>query len=132
MGSQQIVRPPKLGKGSRIALVAPAGPLLERDDLTRAQALCRALDYDPVLGRNAYARHGYLAGTDEERLSDFNRAASDPSIDAIWCIRGGYGSIRLLDRIDYDALVARPRVVAPSSRGRIASFRSPAALPKGD
>jgi muramoyltetrapeptide carboxypeptidase len=111
MGSQQIVRPPKLGKGSRIALVAPAGPLLERDDLTRAQALCRALDYDPVLGRNAYARHGYLAGTDEERLSDFNRAASDPSIDAIWCIRGGYGSIRLLDRIDYDALVARPRVV---------------------
>ena len=111
MRSKQIVRPPKLGKGSRVALVAPAGPLLERDDLTRAEALCRALDYEPALGKNAYARHGYLAGTDEERLSDFNSALSDPSIDAIWCIRGGYGSIRLLDQIDYQALVARPRIV---------------------
>ena len=111
MGSQQIIRPPKLGKGSRIALVAPAGPLLERDDLTRAQALCRALDYEPILGKNAYARYGYLAGTDHERLSDFNSALRDPSINAIWCIRGGYGSIRLLDRIDYQALAAQPRAV---------------------
>jgi muramoyltetrapeptide carboxypeptidase len=111
MGSKPLVRPPKLGRGSRVALVAPAGPLLERDDLTRAQALCRALAYEPVLGKNAYARHGYLAGTDEERLSDFNSALSDPSIDAIWCIRGGYGTIRLLDRLDYQALVAQPRAV---------------------
>jgi muramoyltetrapeptide carboxypeptidase len=111
MGSKPIVRPPKLGQGSRVALVAPAGPLLEMDDLTRAQALCRALGYEPLLGTNAHARHGYLAGTDEERLSDFNSALSDPSIDAIWCLRGGYGSIRLLDRINYDALVAQPRVV---------------------
>lgn len=111
MRSKHIVRPPKLGKGSRVALVAPAGPLLERDDLTRAQALCRALDYEPVLGNNAHARHGYLAGTDAERLSDINSALSDPSIDAIWCIRGGYGSIRLLDGIDYEALVRQPRVV---------------------
>src|SRR5215210_4276610 len=111
MRSKPIVRPPKLGRGSRVALVAPAGPLLERDDLTRAQALCRALAYEPVLGKNAYARHGYLAGRDEERLSDFNSAVSDPAIDAIWCIRGGYGSIRLLDRIDYEAMSARPKVV---------------------
>ena len=111
MGSKPIVRPPKLGKGSRVALVAPAGPLLEADDLTRAQALCRALAYEPVLGKNAHARYGYLAGTDEERLSDLNSALSDPTIDAIWCIRGGYGSIRLLDRIDYEALIAQPRVV---------------------
>jgi len=111
MGSKPIVRPPKLGQGSRVALVAPAGPLLEMDDLTRAQALCRALGYDPLLGKNAHARHGYFAGTDEERLSDFNSALSDSSIDAIWCLRGGYGSIRLLDRINYDALVAQPRAV---------------------
>jgi muramoyltetrapeptide carboxypeptidase len=111
MRSKPLIRPPKLGRGSRIALVAPAGPLLERDDLTRAQALCRALAYEPVLGKNAYARYGYLAGKDEERLSDFNSAVSDPAIDAIWCIRGGYGSIRLLDRIDYQALLARPKAV---------------------
>src|SRR5215203_1137872 len=111
MRSKPLVRPPKLVPGSRVALIAPAGPLLERDDLTRAEALCRALGYDPVLGKSAHAHHGYLAGTDDERLDDLNSALVDPAIHAIWCIRGGYGSIRLLDRIDYDAMSRRPKIV---------------------
>ncbi len=111
MGSKPVVRPPKLVAGSRVALVAPAGPLLEQDDLTRAGALCRALGYEAVLGKSAHERHGYLAGTDDERLTDLNSALADPSIDAIWCIRGGYGSIRLLDRIDYEAIIRRPKIV---------------------
>lgn len=111
MGSKPIIRPPKLLPGNRIGLVAPAGPLLERDDITRAEALCRALGYEPVIGPNVYARHGYLAGTDDERLSDLNGALQDPSIDAIWCIRGGYGAIRLLDRVDYGAMASRPKAL---------------------
>ena len=111
MGSKPVVRPPKLVAGSRVALVAPAGPLLEQDDLTRAWALCRALGYEAVLGKSAHARHGYLAGTDDERLTDLNSALADPSIDASWCIRGGYGSIRLLDRVDYEAMIRRPKIV---------------------
>jgi muramoyltetrapeptide carboxypeptidase len=111
MGSKPVIRPPKLIRGNRIALIAPAGPLLERDDLTRAEALCSALGYDPVLGKSAYSRHGYLAGTDAERLSDLNGALADPSIDAIWCIRGGYGSIRLLDGVDYQAIANRPKAL---------------------
>ncbi len=109
MGSKPLVRPPKLVPGNRIGLVAPAGPLLERDDLTRAEELCRVLGYEPVMGSNAYARHGYLAGTDDQRLADLNRALQDHSIDAVWCIRGGYGSIRLLDRVDYGAMASRPK-----------------------
>ena len=97
MGSKPLIRPPRLRSGNRIALVAPAGPLLERDDITRAQQLCRALGYEPVLGINAHLRAGYLAGTDAERLADLNQALQDSSIDAIWCIRGGYGSTRILD-----------------------------------
>ncbi len=111
MGSKPVVRPPKLVAGSRVALIAPAGPLLEQDDLTRAGALCRALGYEAVMGKSAHARHGYLAGTDDERLTDLNSALADPSIDAIWCIRGGYGSIRLLDRVDYQAMIRRPKIV---------------------
>jgi muramoyltetrapeptide carboxypeptidase len=95
--------------GNRIALVAPAGPLLEQDDLTRAQELCRALGYDPVLGNSAHARHGYMAGTDEQRLGDLNSALADTSINAVWCIRGGYGSLRLLDQVDYAAIVRHPK-----------------------
>jgi muramoyltetrapeptide carboxypeptidase len=111
MGSKPLIRPPRLTSGNRIGLVAPAGPLLERDDLTRAQELCSALGYEPLLGKNAYRRSGYLAGTDEERLADLNAALQDPSIDAIWCIRGGYGSIRLLHRIDYAAIARRPKAL---------------------
>jgi muramoyltetrapeptide carboxypeptidase len=111
MGSKPLIRPPRLTSGNRIGLVAPAGPLLERDDLTRAQELCSALGYEPVLGKNAYRRSGYLAGTDDERLADLNAALQDPSIDAIWCIRGGYGSIRLLHRVDYAAIARRPKAL---------------------
>jgi muramoyltetrapeptide carboxypeptidase len=109
MGSKPLIRPPRLTPGNRIGLVAPAGPLLERDDLARAEELCRALGYEPVLGKNVYRRLGYFAGTDEERLADLNGAIQDSSIDAIWCIRGGYGSIRLLDQVDYAAMTRRPK-----------------------
>jgi muramoyltetrapeptide carboxypeptidase len=91
--------------------VAPAGPLLEQDDIARAEALCRALDYDPVLGAHARGHFGYFSGTDEERLADLNAALQDPAIDAVWCIRGGYGVTRILDGIDFEALVRRPRPV---------------------
>jgi muramoyltetrapeptide carboxypeptidase len=111
MGSKPLVRPPRLEPGSRIGLIAPAGPLLERDDLTRAQELCRALGYEPVLGSNAYSRHGYLAGTDDQRLADLNAFLRDPELDAIWCIRGGYGALRLLDRVDYDAMARQPKAL---------------------
>ena len=111
MRSKPLIRPPKLGPGSRIALVAPAGPLLERDDLTRAEALCRALGYAPVLGQNAANHHGYLAGTDDERLADLNQALQDSTVSAIWCIRGGYGVTRILDRVDYAALARRPKAL---------------------
>jgi muramoyltetrapeptide carboxypeptidase len=111
MRSKQPVRPPRLARGSRIALVAPAGPLLDRDDLQRADALCRALDYVPVMGAHAAGRHGYLAGPDDDRLEDLNGAIADPAIDAIWCIRGGYGVTRILDRVEFGPLRDRPKVL---------------------
>lgn len=111
MGSKPLVRPPRLAPGSRIALVAPAGPLLERDDITRAVALCRALGYEPRVAPHAGGHHGYFSGTDDERLDDLNQALRDPEIDAVWCLRGGYGITRILDRVDFAALAGRPRAV---------------------
>jgi muramoyltetrapeptide carboxypeptidase len=106
-----LARPPRLRAGSRVALVAPASPLLERDDLTRGEELCRALGCEPVLGVHAGARHGYLAGTDDQRLADLNRALRDDSVDAVWCLRGGYGMTRILHRVDFEALRRRPKAV---------------------
>jgi len=111
MGSKTPVRPPKLASGSRVALVAPAGPLLERDDITRAVALCRALDYQPHVAPHAGGGYGYLAGPDADRIGDLNAALRDPSIDAVWCLRGGYGVTRILDQVDFDAVARRPKPV---------------------
>lgn len=110
-GHVPAIRPPGLRPGARVALVAPAGPLLERDDLARAEALAQALGLLPKLGANADRRYGYLAGTDDDRLADLQAALSDPAVDAIWCLRGGYGVTRLLDRVDFAPLAKRPKPV---------------------
>jgi len=102
---------PALQPGARVALVAPAGVIRRKEDLDRACENVQSFGWTPIVGANVRRRVGYLAGTDEERLADLNSALRDDEIDAVWCIRGGYGSMRLLDRIDYDALVRRPRPV---------------------
>jgi muramoyltetrapeptide carboxypeptidase len=106
-----MVRPPRLTRGSRVALVTPAGPLGERDDVQRGVELCQALGYEPVPGTHVLDRYGYLAGTDQARLSDLNQALRDPAIDAVWCLRGGYGVTRILPYVDLDALSRHPKAV---------------------
>jgi muramoyltetrapeptide carboxypeptidase len=104
-----MIRPPRLREGDRVALVAPAGPITE-ERIGIAYDRCARLGLVPVLG--AAARHvhtGYLAGTDDERLEDLQWALTAPDIDAVWALRGGYGTMRLLHRLDLAPLVDRPR-----------------------
>lgn len=104
-------RPPLLAPGARVALVSPAGPLRGESDLARAADNARALGWIPVPGAHVLARDGYFAGDDAARLDDLNRALRDPSVDAVWCARGGYGAMRLLPAIDYDALARHPKPI---------------------
>lgn len=104
------IRPPALRPGSRVALVAPAGPL-PTGAVDRAVDAVHGLGWDAVVGVHARARHGYLAGTDAQRLSDLNAALRAPEIDAVWFLRGGYGAMRLLEHVDWTALRERPRPV---------------------
>jgi muramoyltetrapeptide carboxypeptidase len=106
-----VVRPPLLAPGARVALVAPAGPLRGPSDLERAEGNARALGWEPVVGTHALERACYFAGPDHARLADLNAALADPRIDGIWCIRGGYGAMRLLPDVDFGALAARPRAL---------------------
>lgn len=102
---------PPLKAGARVALVAPAGPLKLPADLDRALANCRTLDWEPIVGANARSRHAYFAGADQERLADLNAALCDDTVDAVWCLRGGYGAMRLLEGVDYAALRRRPKAL---------------------
>jgi muramoyltetrapeptide carboxypeptidase len=105
-------RPAKsLKPGSLVALVAPAGPLQNPDELPRAQENARSLGWEPVVAAHAGARTGYLAGQDRDRLNDINRALRDPKMDAVWCLRGGYGAMRILTGIDYEALSRAPKAI---------------------
>ena len=101
--------PEPLGPGARVALVAPAGPLRGDDELQRAISNAHALGWEPVIAEHVLARDGYFAGDDTMRLHDLVDAMRDPRIDAIWCARGGYGSMRLLRDIDYDAFARAPK-----------------------
>jgi muramoyltetrapeptide carboxypeptidase len=100
-----------LESGAHVALIAPAGPLQKPEDLPRAQENTRALGWEPIVGPHATERVGYLAGHDRDRLNDINQALRDPNIDAIWCLRGGYGMMRILAGIDYDALSRTPKAI---------------------
>lgn len=101
------IRP--LKKGARVALVAPAGILPDPAHVERAEENVRELGWVPVLGENVASINGYLAGSDMQRVSDLNRALADDSIAAIWCVRGGYGAMRLLRAMDYESMRQNPR-----------------------
>lgn len=100
-----------LAPGARVALIAPAGPLRKPEELPRAQENARALGWEPIVTPHATDHTGYLAGRDRDRLDDINHALRDPKIDAVWCLRGGYGMIRILPGIDYDALDRAPKPI---------------------
>lgn len=103
------MRPPRLREGTRIGLIAPAGPITE-ERVEVALDRCRRFGLVPVLGAAARARHGgYLAGTDDARLEDLQWALASSEIDAVWALRGGYGSMRLLERVDLAPVALHPR-----------------------
>jgi muramoyltetrapeptide carboxypeptidase len=107
----RLLRPPPLAPGARVALVAPAGPLRGEEDLARAVANARGFGWEPIVGAHALARAGYFAGPDADRVADLNAALRDRRVDAVWCLRGGYGVMRILDGVDHDALLDRPRAL---------------------
>lgn len=100
-----------LESGARVALVSPAGPLQKPEELARALENTRGFGWEPIVAPHASDRIGYLAGHDRDRLNDINAALRDPNIDAVWCLRGGYGMIRILAGIDYDALSRTPKAI---------------------
>ena len=103
--------PPRLLPGSRVGLIAPAGPLSDETDLEHALAAARELGWEPVVGSYVLERDGYLAGSDQHRLADLNRFAADDTVQGVWCLRGGYGCMRLLEHIDYEAWRRTPKAL---------------------
>jgi len=106
----KLIQPPYLHYGDTVAIVSPAGILKNKEDkIQQATELLKSWGLNPVIGKNAFNQNNQFAGTDEERTNDFQKALDNPNIKAIWCARGGYGSVRILDKLDYTKFKEHPK-----------------------
>ncbi|MCB0830776.1 MAG: LD-carboxypeptidase, partial [Solirubrobacterales bacterium] len=104
------IKPKALPEKATIAVVAPASPPQTRSEIEQATEYFESRGHEVVFGPNHRNVHGYLAGTDEERAADLQWALTEPGIDMVHALCGGYGSARLYERIDWDNL-GEPRIV---------------------
>ena len=106
----KLITPPTLQKGDTIAIVAPAGILKNRKHvIDKAKKLAESWGLKVVYGKNMFNQNHHFAGTDEERCQDFQEALDNPNIKAIWSARGGYGSVRILDLLDFTKFKENPK-----------------------
>jgi muramoyltetrapeptide carboxypeptidase len=103
------IKPAPLPPGKTIAVVSPAGPS-ERERLESGVAILKQWGYQVRVGKFAHGCHTFFSGTDKERLHDLVAAFKDPSVRAIMCSRGGYGSNRLLEALPYEVIAAHPKI----------------------
>ncbi|MEP3388708.1 MAG: LD-carboxypeptidase [Reichenbachiella sp.] len=108
--NQSLIKPKALKKGDTIGLITPASAVT-RQAFEKAVENLEAMGFVVKYTDNMSVRKGFLAGTDQQRLDDLHQMFSDPNIDGIVCARGGYGSGRLLPKINYDLIKANPKVL---------------------
>ncbi len=105
-----IVKPKKLQKGDCIGIIAPCGQFKAADRLEKGVEFLENAGFRTKVSDKLFGICRYLAGTDEERAGEIEKFLADEEVDGIICARGGYGAIRLIDKINYDVIRANPKV----------------------
>jgi muramoyltetrapeptide carboxypeptidase len=134
------IRPKKLQKGDVIGIISPASSPENYNLLNAGIRYIENLGYRIELGKHIYKNRGYLAGTDEERVSDIHQMFQDKKVKAVFCLRGGYGAFRLLDKINYDLIKTNPKIFVGFSeitalqmaflqRANLITFAGPMVIP---
>lgn len=102
--------PAPLVPGQHIGLIAPSSPV-QPDRISKCIEAIKSLDLFPILGKSVLQTlHGYLAGPDDIRAGDINSMFCNPNVDAIFCIRGGYGANRLMKYLDFNQIKNNPKI----------------------
>jgi muramoyltetrapeptide carboxypeptidase len=110
VGRSILGRPDALRRGDRVRLIAPAGPF--DPGLFRAgREVLESLGLVPVVSQGEFAREGFLAGSDQRRAEILKSAMQEEDTKAVWCIRGGYGTARLLPLLDLPRLRRHPKLL---------------------
>jgi muramoyltetrapeptide carboxypeptidase len=84
-------------------------PLKSGDTITKAINIFKSWGLNVVLGNHIYDKNGHFAGTDKNREKDFQKALDNKNIKAIWCARGGYGAVRIIDKLNFDNYLKNPK-----------------------
>lgn len=103
-----MITPPYLRYGNKIGIVSTA-KRTEPHEINDALKVLANWGLEPVTGSNAFAYDGFLAGTDAQRTEDLQQMLDDPTIKAIFFTKGGYGTLRIIDSIDFTAFKANPK-----------------------
>jgi muramoyltetrapeptide carboxypeptidase len=109
--SIRFIKPPYLKKGDTIMIVAPAGFVPDSTEIDPGIELAKSWGLEVIVGKNAFKKHNHFAGTDDERQSDLQLALNDKKVKAIWCSRGGYGTVRIIDQLDFTTFQKKPKWV---------------------
>ena len=105
-----LIRPHHLSPGDTLGIIAPASAPPDSRTIDRSVGVLEELGFNVKLGPNVRNRHGYLAGSDRERASDVMQMFTDRRVHGILCVRGGYGTARLLPLLDYRVIRAHAKV----------------------
>ena len=108
--SSSLNRPKRLEPGDLVGLVAPAGIIYDEAEFKRMQKELADFELRTVYGDHVKDRHGYLAGTDEDRAADLNSMFENPDVDGIMAVRGGWGCARILPHLDFEMISQYPKV----------------------
>ncbi len=105
-----LIQPSYLKPGDSVAIVAPSGVLNNRDkEIDLARKLMESWGLNVKIGRYVFEKAGHFAGTDAQRIADLQAAIDNKNIKAIWMARGGYGMVRVIDKLDYSGLKSNPK-----------------------
>lgn len=105
-----LIKGKALKKGDTIGIINISSYVKDDTKVNTVVSNLENMGFNVKAGQTCYERYGYLAGTDEMRVHDLNMMFSDSKVDAIICLRGGFGSIRILDKIDYEMIKKNPKI----------------------
>jgi muramoyltetrapeptide carboxypeptidase len=104
-----VIKAPKLKPGDTVGIIAPASPP-KKEALEKAISFLEGLGLVVKIGSSVHYKYGYLAGTDEKRVEDIHTMFLDPDVKAIICACGGYGTGRLVSKLDYELIAGNPKI----------------------
>ena len=105
-----VIIPKSLSEGDTVGIISPASAIFETEPYAIAKESFEAMGLKVKFGEFAKGRYGHLAGTDEQRANELNSMFKDPAVKAVICLRGGSGSARILDLIDYETIRKNPKI----------------------